>query len=228
MSRNPLCLLALLAIPGTAHAAVPDAAPTDPGHYVSTIDNPWFPLKPGTVLHYQGSKDGLRAARDVIVTDRTKTVAGVPCLIAEDRVTLGDRPAEKTIGYYAQDTDGNVWYFGEQSQELDKTGKVIKSEGWLAGVDGITPNLIMAAHPAVGDHFLHPYTNARTQVLSLAASVQVPFGTFATTLQIKEWNPSEPDVLSHRFYQLGVGELEDVDVKGLNEDMKLVSVTPTP
>ena len=227
MLNLPLVLATLLASTA-AQAAIPDAAPTDPAQYVGTIDNPWFPLKPGTTLTYEGSKDDRRAAREFEVTTRTKTIAGVTCLVVEDRVTLGGKPAEKTIGYYAQDRAGNVWYFGEESKELDKNGKVIKSEGWLAGVDGITPNLVMAAKPAVGDHFLHPYTNTNIEVLSLGAALQVPYGSFDATLEIKEWNPREPGVLSHKFYQHGVGELEDADVKGLKDDMKLVSVKPNP
>ena len=215
-------LTAVLA--GPAFAVVPDAAPTDPAQYVGAIDNPWFPLTPGTVLIYRGSKDDRRADREVEVTGKTKTVGGVNCRIVEDRVALGGRPAEKTIGYYAQDVAGNVWYFGEESQELDKKGNVIKSESWQAGVDRATPNLIMSAHPEIGDHFSHPYTNSNTEVLSLDTSVEVPYGTFGNALQIKEWNPEETAFLSHRFYLQGIGEVRDVDVKANSEDLQLVEV----
>ena len=205
-------------------AASPNAAPTDPSAYVAVIDNPYSPLKPGTTLVYKGTVDGRRADREFEVTTKTKVVDGVTCLVAEDRVNLGGKPAEKTIAYYAQDKDGNVWYFGEESQELDKKGKVTKSEGWLAGTDGAKPNLFMFAHPAVGDHFKHAYTGGNTEVLKLAASVDVPFGSFKDALQIKDWNPAEPDVLSHKFYLKGVGELRDVEVKQQSEDIKLVKV----
>ena len=215
-------LAATLALP--SFAAVPDAAPTDPAQYVSTIDNPWYPLKPGTVMIYQGSKDDRRADRQVEVTAKTKVVAGVTCLVVEDRVALGGNPAEKTIAYYAQDKAGNVWYFGEESQELDKKGNVTKSESWQTGVDGATPNLIMSAQPEIGDHFFHPYTNANTEVLSLEALVEVPYGTYSAALQIKEWNPDETDILSHIFFEKGIGEVRDVDVQGHSEDLQLVDM----
>lgn len=213
-------LTATIALP--VFAAVPDAAPTDPAQYVSTIDNPWFPLNPGTVMVYQGHKDDRRADRQVEVTTKTKVVAGVTCLVVEDRVDLGGHPAEKTLSYYAQDRAGNVWYFGEESQELDKKGNVTKSENWQTGVDGATPNLAMSAAPEIGDHFFHPYTNSNTEVLSLTASVQVPYAAYTDALQIKEWNPDETDVLSHIFFEKGLGEVRDVDVKEHSEDLQLV------
>ena len=213
---------ALFAAP--AFAAPPETAPTDPAQYASTIDNPWFPLKPGTIFVYKGTKDEKRADREFEVTAKTKLVGGVACLIAEDRVNLSGKPAEKTIGYYAQDKDGNVWYFGEESQELDKKGNVKKTEGWLTGVDGAGPSLQMEAHPQAGDHYVHPYTNGNTEIMKLKVSVQVPYGSFNDALQIKDWNPDEADVLSHKFYLKGIGEIRDVEVKEQSEDLKLVKV----
>ena len=207
-----------------ASAASPKAAPESPDGYVSVIDNPYVPMKPGTTLFYKGTKDERRADREFEVLAKTKVVNGVTCVIAEDRVSLGGKPAEKTIGYYAQDKDGNVWYFGEESQELDKKGHVLKSEGWLAGTDGATPNLLMSAHPEVGDRFKHAFTGGITEVLKLAASVDVPYGAFKDALLIKDWNPAEPDTVSQKFYLSGIGEARDVDVKGQSEDIKLVKI----
>ena len=217
-------MLATMLLGPEAFAASPEAAPTEPSAYVGAIDNPWFPMKPGTTLVYKGIVEDRRADREFEVTTKTKVVADITCVVAEDRVNLGGKPAEKTIGYYAQDKDGNVWYFGEESQELDKKGKVTKSEGWLAGTDGATPALLMWGHPEAGDHFTHAYTGGNIEVLKLAAPVDVPYGSFKDALQIKDWNPAETDVLSHKFYLKGVGEARDVDVKGQSEDIKLVKV----
>lgn len=217
-----LAATALLAAP--ALAAGPAAAPTDPKDYAAAIDNPWLPLKPGTLLVYKGMKDEKKADRQFEVMGKTKVVAGITCVIAEDRVNLNGKPAEKTIGYYAEDNAGNVWYFGEESQELNAKGKVTKTEGWTAGTDGATPLLLMEAHPAVGDGFKHEYTHGATEVLKLAASVEVPYGKFDNALQIKDWNTEESDTLSHKFYLQGVGEVRDVEVKENSEDLQLVEV----
>ena len=224
-NRLPLLImLGTACLAPAAFAASPKAAPTDASAYASAIDNPWFPMQPGTTLVYKGTLDDRRADREFEVTTKTKVIAGIICIVAEDRVNLGGKPSEKTIAYYAQDKDGNVWYFGEESQELDKQGKVIKSEGWLAGTDGATPNLLMYAHPEVGDRFEHAYTGGITEVLKLAAPVDVPYGSFKDALQIKDWNPAEVDVLSHKFYLKGVGEARDTDVKGQSEEIELVKV----
>ncbi len=219
-----LATLGIIMFGVPASAAAPEAAPSDPAQYAGVIDNPWFPMKPGTTLIYKGTKDEKRADRQFEVTAKSKVIGGVTCIVAEDRVNLSGKPAEKTIGYYAQDKDGNVWYFGEESQELDKKGNVKKSEGWLTGVDGAMPGLVMAAHPQAGDHYVHPYTNGNTEVLNLNAAVQVPYGSFKDALQIKDWNPEETDTLSHKFYLRGVGEVRDVEVKEQSEDLMLVEV----
>ena len=40
------------------------------------MDNPWFPLKPGTTCVYKGTDDKGKPTRDVVtVTSRTKLVA---------------------------------------------------------------------------------------------------------------------------------------------------------
>ena len=109
------------------------------------VDNPWFPLKPGTRYRYTGVKDG-KPSRDVVtVTQRTNTIEGVPCVAVHDQLYLGGRLEERTTDWYSQDSEGNVWYFGENTAELDKQGHVTNTSGtWRAGVRGAKP----AAKPA--------------------------------------------------------------------------------
>src|SRR3954462_3195320 len=79
-------------------------------HFVRVIDNPWFPLKPGTVLTYKGEDDGTRA-RDVLrVTHQTRRIQGIRATVILDRVFEKGRVVERTHDYYAQDRTGNVWY----------------------------------------------------------------------------------------------------------------------
>ena len=86
---------------------------------------------------YRGVKDG-RQARDVVtVAHATKTIDGVPCAVVQDRLYLGGRLEERTTDWYTQDRQGNVWYFGESTAELDRHGRVTSTEGsWRAGRDG--------------------------------------------------------------------------------------------
>src|SRR5947209_5249787 len=99
------------------------------GGFTTKIDNPWFPLAPGTTLVYKGVKDG-KPQRDVFkVTKRTKVVGGVRCLVVDDRVYASGHLGERTTDYYVQDASGNVWYYGEDTAELDSRGRVTSREG---------------------------------------------------------------------------------------------------
>jgi hypothetical protein len=220
----------LAAAPGGASPAAADpsgsvdpSGPVDPANFVSKIDNPWYPLPPGMSLTYRGEKDRKLADRVVAVMSRTIVIEGVTCVVVEDSVSFAGQVAEKNLGYYTQDRQGNVWNFGEDAQEFEN-GQVIATEGWRAGVDGALPSLVMEAAPAVGDAFAHDYTKNHFAVVSLAEPVTVPYGAFTDALVTKEWSPVEPDVLTHKYYARGVGEVRDVVVRGPKEEFVLLSV----
>src|SRR6266480_1309446 len=103
---------ALLALTGGA-----TASPSTAG-FSTVIDNTYLPLTPGTVFEYEGTKDRKKAASTFAVTNQTKVVAGVTCVVVNDTLTLNGKPTEKTSDYFAQDNQRNVWYFGEDSFEL--------------------------------------------------------------------------------------------------------------
>jgi hypothetical protein len=210
--------------PGVSIAAATGiSGPVDPANFSAKIDNPWFPLPVGTTLTYEGTKDDKRAVRVSTVTSTTKVVEGVTCVVVEDKVSLGGSPAERALAYYAQDRQGNVWLFGEDSQEIEH-GRVVKNEGWQAGVDGALPSFFMEAAPTIGHSFAHEYTNNDFEVVSVSESVKVPYGSFTDALLTKEWSPEEPDVLTHKYYARGLGEVRDVTVKGPLEEFQLVQV----
>ena len=73
---------------------------------------------------------------------------------SSDRLYLEGRLAEHTTDWYTQDAPGNVWYFGEQTAELDATGKVTSTEGtWQAGVDGASRGSSCPPDRAPGQSF---------------------------------------------------------------------------
>jgi hypothetical protein len=202
---------------------------TAPGNFVRSVDNPWFPLRPGTAFVYRGVKDG-KAARDVFtVTSGTKTIAGVRCTPVRDRLYLAGRLEERTTDWYAQDRRGNVWYFGESTAELDRAGRVTSTEGsWQAGHDGAQAGIYMTARPRVGQSRRQEYYRGHAEdhfsVLSLHASVSVPYVRSTRALLTKEWTPLEPRTVDHKYYVRGIGEVKEVTVKGPTEKAELVSV----
>jgi hypothetical protein len=211
---------------GSADSRTPRAAPT----FVRGIDNPWFPLKPGATFIYKGVKDG-QGGRDVVtVTNRTTRIRGVRCTAVDDRLYLHGRLAERTTDWYAQDARGNVWYFGEATAELDKSGRVTSREGsWRAGVDGAQPGILMPAHPKVGQSFRQEYYKGHAEdhfaVVSVSASVVVPYTASAHALLTKEWTPLEPDTLDHKVYVRGVGLVREETIKGGDERWELNDIT---
>jgi hypothetical protein len=216
--------------PPAAPSARPSATSTTAGPtgFTTTVDNPWFPLIPGTVFTYQGTKDGKKAVETFSVTRDLKTIDGVRCVVIQDEVALGGVAAEKLFGYYAQDPDGNVWYFGEDMLELDANGNVVATAGsWHAGLNRAQPALVMEASPKVGDTFAHDYTKNDWAVVSASAKVTVPLGAFSGAVMTREWSPLEPDLETHKYYVRGVGQVRDVAVKGPTEELALVKVEHT-
>src|SRR5215475_7229156 len=150
-------------------------AASSPAGYGPRVTNPWFPLKPGTTLVYRGVKDGTPSRDVVTVIRQTKLVNGVRCRVVHDLLYLRGRLRERTTDWYAQDGRGNVWYFGEQTAELDASGHVSSTEGsWQSGRDGARAGIFMPARPRVGysarQEYYKGHAEDHFQVLSLRAS----------------------------------------------------------
>jgi hypothetical protein len=215
----------------TIIAAIAIAA--SPGGFSARVDNPWYPLDPGTTYVYRGVKDG-RPARDVFTaTHRTRKVDGVPCVVVDDRLYLSGRLEERTTEWFSQDSRGNVWYFGEDTAELDKQGRVKNRSGtWRAGVAGARAGIFMFASPRVGQsarqEFYRGQAEDHFRILSLGASVKVPYVSSKRAMLTKEWTPLEPGAIDHKYYVRGIGTVLEQTVKGGVERAALVSVTRAP
>ena len=205
------------------------AASIDPTKFTGKGTNPYFPLTPGTTFIYRGARDGLPMRDVVTVTGQTKVIEGVPCVVLRDNLYLAGRLAERTTDWYTQDKQGNVWYFGESTAELDRNGRVTNTEGtWQAGVDGAKPGIYMPARPKVGQSFVQELFKGHAEdhfrVLSLSATVSVPYTRSEQALLTKEWTPLEPGVIDHKLYVRGVGMVKEEAVKGARERAVLLSV----
>ncbi len=197
-------------------AAMPPAS-----SFSAHVDNPWFPLIPGSRYVYVGVKDG-KPSREVLrVTHRTKTIAGVPCVVIDDRLYIHGRLEESTNDWYSQDAAGNVWYLGEDTAELYPSGRVKTREGsWQHGVNGGKAGIFMPAHPRVGRVGREEYLKGQ------AEDYFKVIGIFSTNaLLTQEWSPLERGVLDHKLYVRGVGTVLEQTEKGGDERNELVSFT---
>lgn len=191
----------------------------DPADFVDRIDNPYWPMAPGSKWVYrETAEDGAEQQVEVTVTDRTKTILGIDATVVHDVVTEDGELKEDTYDWYAQDKDGNVWYLGEDTKEFEK-GNVVSTEGsWEAGVDGAQAGIIMPADPEVGMTYRQEHYEGEAEdageVLSLDEKAEVPYGTFDHVLKTKDFTPLEPEVVEHKFYAEGVGPVLTIGVSG--------------
>jgi hypothetical protein len=189
----------------------------DPSNFVTRVDNPYFPLTPGTTFVYEGQTQQGFEHVEFAVTHNTRVILGVTCVEVHDTVTTDGQLTEDTLDWFAQDRDGNVWYFGENTHEL-QDGLITTIDGtFMAGVNGDKPGIIMKAHPAIGDFYRQEFSLENAEdfgdTLSLTETVTVPVGTFQNCLKSQETTPLEPDLLEHKFYAPGVGNVLTVDAR---------------
>jgi hypothetical protein len=210
----------------------PWSPPTiQPANFVSRVDNPYLPLVPGTTLRYRGvMKDGTTPQVDTFaVTHQRKIVMGVSCTVARDTVTSRGRPVERTYDWFAQDRQGNVWYMGEETQELKhgRFGKMIDSGP--AGENGAQPGLMMEAHPIEGDSYWQfhwpGHAMDTTVVLGHGGPLRLPYRDFKDTLLTQEQSPLEPGVRDQKWSVRGIGYVQERAASGSRERIELVSVT---
>jgi hypothetical protein len=221
--------------PSLPATQTPSATPSgagsaiDPANYVSVIDNPYYPLTPGTTLVYEGVRDGKPQRDEVQVTHETKVILGVTCVVVLDTATTNGNLIEKTEDWFAQDKEGNVWYFGEDTAEYEN-GKVVTREGsWEGGVDGAEPGIIMMAHPEVPVTYRQEYLKGHAEdmawVVGLGETVTVPAGTYHDVMLTIEWTPLEPKVIDKKLYAPGIGIVQELSQSGPKETAALISVT---
>jgi hypothetical protein len=233
-------LLAIIAVPagcagdgGSSAATLPrgsEAVELDPAEFTTEIDNPYWPMRPGSRWVYREGEGGEMLRVVVTVTGRTKRITnGIEARVVDDVVTRAGRPVEVTEDWYAQDGEGNVWYMGEDTAEYED-GKVVSREGsWEAGVDGAQPGIAIPAHPRQGMAYRQEYyagqAEDRGEVLDTGGQVEVPFGHFKDAVTTKDTTPLEPRVVEYKLYARGVGPVLTLDVSGGSGREELVAYT---
>lgn len=204
----------------------------DPGDFVDHIDNPFMILRPGTSFVYQDKAEG---SSDVFeVTYKTVVIDGVTCIVVHDTKSINGQVIEDTFDYFAQDKQGNVWYFGEDTKEFEPGNPLpVSTEGtWRAGVDGARPGIIMEAHPKVGDAYFQEnapgVAEDAARVLSLDASVVTAYGNFEDALKTRETTALDPGNVEFKKYVAGVGEVLTTTPDGEYEELVRIVVRGLP
>ena len=206
-------------------------APTvDPANFVDVVDNPYFPLVPGTRWVMHGTGDSAGETTITEVTHRTKVILGIRCVVVHDQVNADGEAKERTLDWYAQDADGNVWYMGEQTAEYENGKVTTRAGSWEAGVDGAQPGIIMPADPTVGLTYRQEFYAGEAvdlaKIVDLSASASPPLRSFDQVLVTEDWTPLEPNVIERKFYAPGVGLVMERLVKGGTGTNELTEYEP--
>ncbi len=159
-----------------------DPVELDPADFSADIDNRYWPMESGTRWTYREiDEEGTVVEVVVTATSETKEIAnGVTARVVRDTVTEDGEVIEDTFDWYAQDSDGTIWYLGENTAEFED-GKVATREGsFEAGVDGALPGVIMPGDPEVGMAYRQEYYEGEAEdngeILSLEEMAEVPLG----------------------------------------------------
>jgi hypothetical protein len=201
----------------------------DPSEFTTEIDNPYWPMKPGSQWIFRETDAEGSVSRVVVtVLDKTKMIAnGVEARIVHDQVTEGGQVKEDTYDWYAQDAAGNLWYLGEDTTEYENGKPKTKEGSWEAGVDCALPGIIMPADPQVGMTYREEYYKGHAEdgasIISTDALAKVPYGRFEHGVQTRNFSGIEPNVIEEKVYAQGVGVVLEITVSGGSDRDELLS-----
>jgi hypothetical protein len=209
----------------------PTGPPTfDPNNFVAGVTNPFFPLVPGQIEFYTGQSEGTSQTDSAEVLTQTKDILGIAATVVHDRVYEEGSLIEDTFDWYAQDKDGNVWYLGEDTKELEN-GHVVTTEGsWEAGVNGAEAGIIMWADPSahIGEEYRQEFSQGVAEdlgkVVAVNQDVTVPFGSMTGCVETEDRSTLEPGILEHKFYCHETGLTSELTVQGGNDRNELTDV----
>ena len=213
--------------PGDGGDYAPDL---DPADFVASVDNPYFPLVPGTKWVYEGEDDDETERVEVEVLEETRDIQGITATVVRDTVYVDGEIAEDTYDWFAQDEDGNVWYLGEDTHEYED-GKAVNADGaWEYGKDGALPGIVMLADPAVGDAYRQEYYEGEAEdmgeVLEVGVTTEIELGSYEDVVVTEDWNPLEPDVVEEKSYAPGIGLIREEKTVGGEGVIELIEFTP--
>lgn len=182
-----------------------------PENFSAEITNKYVQLPIGKRLTYQATIEEGRETIETEVLPDTKTIMGIETRIYLERILLNQVLVQETEKYLAQDTSGDVWYFGESVNNYVE-GVVDNQDGsWLAGENEAQPGIWIQANPVVAvsfkQKFLHDVVEDTSEVVSISERVETPYKTYTECVQTFDTTPLDPLAVEHKYYCPEVGAL---------------------
>lgn len=205
------------------------ATPFDPRSFArGGALNAWQPLTPGLQSVARGfvnvGSRRLPHLRVDTITGVTKLVDGVRAVVVLDQDINDGQVAEQALDFMAADRRGNVWYLGSYTEGYEGGQFVSARDGWLGGVRGASPGILMPGRPRAGSP---PYYENRVpgvesptgQVVKTRQSTCVPFKCYKRVVVIQEGD-------EFKYFAPGVGgiRIEPQGSGGKQESEDLVNL----
>jgi hypothetical protein len=192
---------------GVDELTIPTPSP-DPADFVTTVDNPWFPLAVGDSWAYAVS-DADGSHRMTVTVEPGPEIAGVT---TTSRVST--EPSGVVTDWFAQDDHGNVWWFG-------------RAGSWQVGEDGAEAGIAMLARPRVGDGYRMAYAAGvvedTARVVALDGTTVVAAGSYDDLLRLEQRSALAPGATGELAYARGVGLVESSEVSASYRTVRLIS-----
>jgi len=220
-----VAVVASLFVTGAA-AQVQDAVPEDTA---ATVDNPYFPLEPGSSRRYEGEETDPSTGEttELLVHEHispvTQEIAGVDVTVLKVREYDDGQLTETTSDYHAQGADGTVYYLSEHVNMYEE-GQLVSNDGtWIAGEDANRAGEFMPAEPAVGQRFAQEQAPGVAQdistVVAIDLTMETPVGTFSGCIKTQDLDPLGQSI-EHKYYCPEVGLVREENADG---SLELVS-----
>ena len=194
----------------------------------TNITNTYYPAPPGKKYIYEGQTDeGLERVEEERLAE-TKTIMGITCIVVNFKEYVNGKLTEDTRDWYAQDNNGNLWYFGEAVDNYNANGTISDHGGsWEAGIDGAQPGMIMPANPQTGMRYREEYyfghAEDEAEITRTGITETISLGTFNNCIKTKNWTALEPDALENKVYAPGIGLIKEIDIAE-NFEITLVAI----
>ena len=206
---------------------IPTPSP-DPADFGDGVDNPWFPLAPGTVWTYR--RDAATADVGLVagVLPEHREIAGVATTGVRWQVARHGRRVTVLVRWYAEDRAGNVWWFGQDVRRGPLVDDLAR-RSWAAGQDGAEAGLVVSADPRVGDGYVNAaapgLVERRSTVVSLTATLSTPNDTYRDTVLTRDLSSLEPTQTTDSYYARGIGLVAQQKTGVRTSDLTLLRVS---
>ncbi len=213
-----------------ASTATPSSATINPSDFSATVDNTFFPLTSTQTMVYEGEEtdpdtgEKLTVRVESTVQGETDTVDGVEVTVVKEDDYEDGELVESTLDYYAQHSDGTVYYMGERVDDYEN-GEVVDHHGqWLAGEGSNQGGEFMPADPQVGDEFEQEkapgIAEDQSKIVAVDETVTVPAGAFTGCIKTEDYDPIG-DVTEFKYYCPDVGLVAEESEEG--DRLELIS-----